>query len=527
MVSKTELRHIDIITKLICESKFAAAKVNIKGHLNKSKDLQYFFYGWIEQLQGDDLNAISYFEKALAINPLNEDCLYGACSSYMNLNNIDNAIECAEQLMLIAQTDRNRLILGLCYAKLDVNLAYSVLSDALLFIEDNSPYLPDILSNLGAACLNLKNIEEAQKYLELANKVHPYDILTNKNLASVYILQNKLEQAKQCLNVVQMSGTSDAVADAKYQEGMIELLQENYVRGWRLHEFRLSSSSYKYADMIRGKRLNLESIRKQDSLLVYQEQGIGDTIQFLRYIPLLSKYCDNISIVLIPNQYHEWSDRTKEPSSLKSLVQFNYGKYLKNIFIRGYDTYSQYDYSASLMSLPYIFSEAGVDNIPNVVCLQTPVKHKLPSIKIGLVWRGSEHHFNDVNRSMPVEYINKLVKDNSNINFVTLQLDHLEGLESADNLYMPEKTEIDSIEKTMGILNNCIRVISVDSMIAHLSASMLKYTYIIHAYSPDWRWGLTRSDSIWYPTVKNIRQVSSGDWNSVIESIQQELNYIK
>jgi tetratricopeptide (TPR) repeat protein len=522
MVSKKELQYIELVIKLISEAKYAAAKVNIKSHLAKRKDLQYFFYGWVEQLQGADINAIKYFEQALAINPLNEDCLYGACSSYMNLNNIDSAIECAEQLILISKSDRNRLLLGLCYAKVDTGRAYDILSEALLDIESDSMFLQEILSNLGAASLNLKKLDEAQHYLELAKKLDEYDILTNKNLASVYTSQNKLEEAKQCLNVVQMADDGDIIADAKYQEGMIELLQENYARGWRLHEFRLLSSSYKYRDMIRGKQLDLNIIKKQDSLLLYQEQGIGDAIQFLRYIPELAKYCDNISIVLVPNQYHEWLDKTVEPASLKSLVQYNYGKYLKNIFIRGFDKLSDYDYGASLMSLPYI-----CNSLPPVVCLQTPISYKSNGSKIGIVWKGSNHHFNDVNRSVDVSFINMLIENNPTITFVALQLDRLKGLGSYANIVIPEKHNIDTIEKTMAVLNTCTSVITVDSMIAHLSASMLKRTYILHAFSPDWRWGLNRKDSIWYPTVINIRQDKLGGWDSVFNKIQAELNSIK
>jgi tetratricopeptide (TPR) repeat protein len=522
MVSKKELQYTELIIKLISEAKYVAAKVNIKSHLSKRKDLQYFFYGWIEQLQGTDVKAIDYFEHALAINPLNEDCLYGACSSYMNLNNIGSAIECAEQLILISKSDRNMLLLGLCYAKVDAERAYDVLSEALLNIESDSIFLQEILSNLGATCLTLKKIEESQHYLELAKKLNEYDILTNKNLASVYTSQNKLEQAKQCLNVVQMSEDVSVVADAKYQEGMIELLQENYIRGWRLHEFRLISNSYKYRDMIRGKPLDLTTIKKHDSLLLYQEQGIGDAIQFLRYIPELSKYCDNISVVLIPNQYHEWADKNIEPSSLKSVVEYNYGKYLKNVFIRGFDKLSAYDYSASLMSLPYICG-----SIPSVICLQTPISYKSSSRKIGIVWKGSTHHFNDINRSIDVSFINTLVANNPHLNFVTLQLDRLEGLNIYDNLLIPEKDSIDTIEKTMAMINTCTNIITVDSMIAHLAASMLKRTYILHAFSPDWRWGLSRKDSIWYPTVINIRQEKSGDWDSVFNKLQAELNSIK
>jgi ADP-heptose:LPS heptosyltransferase len=180
------------------------------------------------------------------------------------------------------------------------------------------------------------------------------------------------------------------------------------------------------------------------------------------------------------------------------------------------------------MSLPRIF-RTSIDTIPTIPNFKAFEVSKdieaLSMYDIGILWQGSKSHNNDINRSIPIKYIKQFVLNNSNLRFINLQLDNDEDLSNISNISC-HSDKIKTIDDTLAILHKCKIVITVDSMIAHLAGSANIPTYILHAYSPDWRWLIDRKDSPWYPSITNIRQKQLRDWHSVFDQLDQEIKSV-
>jgi ADP-heptose:LPS heptosyltransferase len=144
---------------------------------------------------------------------------------------------------------------------------------------------------------------------------------------------------------------------------------------------------------------------------------------------------------------------------------------------------------------------------------------------VGLAWRGRSTHKNDRNRSIPLEMLKPLLS-HGEIQFVTLQKDLTDAesreLARHDNVMVLDR-ELESFDETAAIVSVVDLMISVDSSPAHLSGALNKATWVLLAFSPDWRWQLRRNDSPWYPSARLFRQQSIGDWTCVIDAVAAAL----
>lgn len=184
--------------------------------------------------------------------------------------------------------------------------------------------------------------------------------------------------------------------------------------------------------------------------------------------------------------------------------------------------YEDYTYIVSFMSLPRIFKTT-LESIPDIPYFKTPKNSTDTALyDIGIFWQGSKQHKNDANRSMPIQYVKRLLELYSQTSFVSLQLECFDELEKYDNITQPGPV-LQGIDNTLNIINSCKKVITVDSMVAHLSGGANKETLVLHAFSPDWRWMLDTSECLWYPSITNIRQSDIGDWDSIINQLRKHL----
>jgi tetratricopeptide (TPR) repeat protein len=533
-LSNTKRIAANKIIDLISSGKLSGAKALISKEFKVDTELYYFFNGWLRQLAGDHIAAIKLFEKSLIKNPINEETLIGLAGSYLEIGDYERAEECASHAVTINSSGaKNLLTLATVISKSAPTNRSVQLEAANLFEQAldtasrdvyNKQLLVDILAGWGGSLLNLNELFQAKKVLETAIIYEPFNTIAHKNLVSVYANTNEIQKALQSAKIAQMSVDKELVVDTCYQEGMLELLIGNYAKGWRLHEYRLQSSKYKYKDLIAKGSTNISSIGKQNSILLFQEQGIGDLLQFLHYIPKVHDICKNIDLVVLPNTFLPMIDNKVQ--SPKEFIQLNFGQYINKIYIRGIDQIPpSYDCATSLMSLGYWFKTSNT-NKPSTHKFITNKQFVGPKRAVGIFWKGSAHHANDSLRSIPTELINKLIADNSDINFISLQIDRDYKLKDASNLIRP-KESMEGLLNTLAVINSCDLVISVDSMIAHLAAGANKPVWLMQAFSPDWRWGLTQQDSIWYPSVKNFRQAELQDWDNVLLRINTELNLFK
>lgn len=495
----------------------------IKKTFGIDSDVYLFFLGWLQQIRGEHEKAILNFEKSLLKNPLNEDTYNGLTSSYLELGDYAKALLCAQQAIIINSNNPiNHYIGGLVLAKInptddDTNkesLNYLLTALDLVNTSDTKLII-DIYIALGGVLLALRRYDLAKTFTKKALESYEFNVVANKNLTSILGNLGEIDEAIKTAKLAQMTDNEEEKVDAIYQEGMLQLLAENYPRGWFCHEARLQSSKFPQKELLKVPYFHYRH-GKIDKLLVFQEQGIGDTMQFSRYLPYLRKYSNTVDLLVSPNIYNP-------DSSIKSFINSQYGEYIDNILVKGVDEIGKYNYCVSLMSLPYTLGL--LNPLPQEKYFETKITKEMPgNIKIGICWCGSNNHVNNKVRSIPVDYINKLIIDNPDITFIPLQLPKDINCLIESNVYI---TETNSLEDTLAVVKQCDYVITVDSMIAHLAAGANVPTWILLSFSPDWRWGMSKNTSDWYNSVKLFRQTEINNWRTVITSVQHKLNSLK
>lgn len=533
-LSNTKLIAANQVIDLLTDRKLDRAQILIRKHFKADSELGLFFKAWIHQIKGDYSKAIKLFEQSLLKNPTNSETLIGLAGSYLELAQYDRAIECAEHANLIeANNPKILLTLATCLSRSDkknkatqrkadqlLELAFSQACEPLKY---NKTLITDILASWGGVLLNLNKIEQARLVLEKAKALDPFNVVASKNLVSVYANLNMLIEAVQNAQVVSMSDDTSLRIDTLYQEGMLELMRGNWARGWRLHEARLQSARYKYRSLVARSKINFSSVNESHRVLVFQEQGIGDLLNFVHLLPEVSKLGAKVDLMILPNSFLPINSEVPSP---KTLIAHNFKDCVNQILVYGVDKIDteQYDCIVPLMSLPQYLG-IGWKSKFELSAFETPVSSAI-SADIGIFWKGSPHHDNDEQRSLPVKYVNQLIRDNPDKTFVSLQLDRDEGLEQQPNLTI-DKEAIAGLDSLAATISNCKLIITVDSMVAHLAGSLKKPVWILQAFSPDWRWGLERKDSIWYSTSCNFRQPTLDGWDAVIGSVSNELKHSK
>lgn len=261
------------------------------------------------------------------------------------------------------------------------------------------------------------------------------------------------------------------------------------------------------------------------SILIYTEMGLGDTIQFCRFIPWLkSKF--NAAHVFFRPQAPLLS--LMKNANLDSEVLGSDAN-LAELNI---------DFYASLLSLPYLF-KLNVENIPSKSGYLHADEEKVKffnqkffnnsDFKIGICWQGDPNHVNDKNRSLKLSELYKLAKI-SGVKIYSIQKGY--GSEQLNNVPTDVKivdlgAEIKNFEDTAAIVKNLDVFVGIDTALIHLSGALNKKTILLLSDSVDWRWLCLGNNDInynpWYDSLVKIRQKVAGDWSDVIENTMEEI----
>ena len=303
-------------------------------------------------------------------------------------------------------------------------------------------------------------------------------------------------------------------AEATANLGMIHLLQGDLATGWAEFEARwkvgvgedrkLSQRPWK-GEPLAGERI-----------LLYAEQGFGDTLQFVRYVPLVAAQGGKVILEVQPGLHRLLAGTEGAPQ----------------VVSRG-ETLPEFTWQCSLLSLPLAF-RTEFHTIPATVPYVSPDATQVQgwhqrlegnTRRIGLVWGGNPNMQRDRLRSIPLERLLPVLRVHGTT-FYSLQV----GAPSEQvKLLPPDVRLIDlaaeqkDFADTAAIIANLDLVISVDSSVAHLAGAMGKPVWVMLNKGCDWRWFLEREDSPWYPTARLFRQTTAGDWPEVIMRIVQAL----
>ena len=369
--------------------------------------------------------------------------------------------------------------------------------------------------NMGVALNDQGNPEAAIESYKQVLKIKPVYVEAYNNMGVALNDQGNPEAAiesfKQAINI------KPDYAEAYYNLSLLHLLRGNLEEGFKYHEWRLKIKKPTAALARTHLIWDGEKSLNGKHFVVYEEQGLGDIIQFCRYLPVLEQKGAIVTF--------------KVKSNLHALLQTMDSNTSLNTRL---PEENKIDFESPLMSLPLVLKttlETIPAQIPYLYADDQRKKRwnkKLGNktvTRIGLVWSGSTWHKNDHNRSLllnqltsllvlPVEF-HSLQKEVREIDITTLT-DFPKINQHQDDLL--------DFSDTAALIDEMDIVISVDTAVAHLSAAMGKKTFILLPYLPDFRWMLDRADSPWYPTATLFRQPSVGDWDSVISEIRELLS---
>lgn len=296
------------------------------------------------------------------------------------------------------------------------------------------------------------------------------------------------------------------------------LLLGEFDRGWREYSHRYSlSHTTRIERKVQRPRWDGRPIPGK-TLLIHDEQGYGDTFQFMRMVAW-AKARSGARVVLEIN--HEMRSLASRMAGFDALT------------LRG-ELPPAFDVHCEMMSLPMVMG-LKMSDLPGTIPYLSPdperLKHwrrRLAGYKRGLtvavVWAGRPTHFNDANRSMTLAALAPLAQEG--VTFLSIQKGPKEG-EAANPppgmTMVSLSPEIQDFEDTAAILSEVDLLISVDSSPVHLAGALGRPAWVMLPMLPDWRWLLGRDDTPWYPSLRLFRQTGWGDWAGVIDRMADAL----
>ncbi|MDR3733959.1 MAG: tetratricopeptide repeat protein [Acidobacteriaceae bacterium] len=372
---------------------------------------------------------------------------------------------------------------------------------------------PAALGNLGGIlCLHDRR-RDAVIAMRQALRLEPSFNDTHLNLARTLVELGQLSEARRRYDSVLALDPDHQ--DARLGRGLCLLRAGDFRRGWADHEIRFKTHAYSFnGRLMDTPRWNGETLSGQTVLLL-AEQGVGDTLQFLRYAPLVAARGGRVIV-------------TVQRSLLKLLSGFPGIADL----IASDESLPAFDRWLPLLSLPLVF-DTTLETIPGTVpylradpdAVATWCRRLGGGIRVGLVWAGNPEHLNDCNRSCPVDALAPLLAI-PEIRWFSLQ----KGSRAADLARLGWQDRITDLDPLIGdyadtaaIIANLDLVVSVDTSVAHLTGALGRPGSILLPFIPDWRWMLDRPDNPWYPTLRLFRQPRPGDWAAVVADVGDTL----
>jgi tetratricopeptide (TPR) repeat protein len=459
--------------------------------------------------------AIAAYRQAIALNP--------------NLpgvhNNLGNALKDKGQLDEAIAAYRQAIALNPNFPEVHSNLGNALkdkgqLEEAIAAYRRAIALRPNYAeahSNLGNALKERGQLDEAIAAYRRAIALRPNYAEAHNNLGGVLIDQGRLDEA--------IAAYRRAIAfrpgypEAHSNLSLSLLTSGDFQQGWEEHEWRWKCKDFS------SPRRNFAQGQwdgcplENRTILLHAEQGAGDAIQFIRYLPLVAQRGGRIII-----ECH---------TELQRLFRTMAGSHQ---VMAPTQPMPAFDLHCPLVSLPRVFG-TNLGNIPKDVPYLHPDaedagrwQHRpgeqAPAVKVGLGWAGNPRHKNDRNRSIKLARLAPLGQL-PGVRFFSLQ----KGAAAAEAKTPPPGMElVDWTEElkdfadTAALIANLDLVIAVDTAVVHLAGAMGKPVWTLLPFNSDWRWLLERQDSPWYPTMRLFRQPSRGDWDGVMTRVVEALS---
>jgi Flp pilus assembly protein TadD len=478
-----DLAHVNLARLLASAGWFAEAEIS----LHRAVQIKPADVGYRLQLAGvigrqeKWQQAASVLEEALDLQPHNLDLKMNLAAALVHQERLDEAV-CVYRAVLGERSD---------FAEAQSSLAFAL---------ERQGHLSDAL-------------EAGERAIEL----RPDCAEAHNNLGIVLRSQHRLDDA--CRAFRTSIELKPDFALAEFNLGTTLLLAGRYVEGW---------AGYRQHARVAGAVPPGPTSTEWDGrpmpgrrLLVYADQGLGDTIQFARFLPLCKQRSQAAQVAFrcqppLCRLFAEWHDFDDVGTNEDALPAFNF--------------------HVPLASLPGLFGLTIEQVGLGVPYLQPPaplpprigdlIGSRTTQRRIGLVWQGNPRQARDVVRSCPLEKLIPLLEI-PGIRFFSLQCEaagrsHFATSPAADRL-VDVGALLEDFADTAAVLDQLDLLITVDTAIAHLAGTLGRPIWTMLCHTPDWRWHLDRSDCPWYPTMRLFRQPAWGDWDAVVQQIRAAL----
>ena len=370
-----------------------------------------------------------------------------------------------------------------------------------------------ILNNLGIAHYDRDEYEQAIEHYGRAIELEPASARAYSNLGNALLALGKPVEALPYYRqaVVREPG----YVDAHNNLAMTLLLTGHFEDGWREFEWR-------------HRRPGRERIYPQElvwtggalagkTLLVIAEEGHGDAIHFMRYLPAVAERGGKLALAV--HQPLLGLARRLVPEA--EVVALGAPK-------------PSFDLWCPLMSLPRVFSTT-IETVPSMVpylsvdpavAARWRARLSTGGLKVGVVWSGAQGYLNNARRAIPAERLAPLLGVEG-VSWFSLQV----GERARDLARLPPgiidlSPDLTDFTETAGALLNLDLLISTDTSVPHLAGALARPVWVMLAFVPDWRWLLDCDTNPWYPTMRLFRQSARGAWEDVVRRIGVELQAV-
>ena len=423
--------------------------------------------------------ALAGYDHAIALNPNFDPAYSFRGNALLALGRIDAAIQSFNQAIAI-KADSPAAFLNRGNAFLQKGLFELALAsyDQAIALQ---PHYPMAYSNRSAALKHMHRLQESLASSDQAIAQEPGYIDAQWNKALTLLLSGDLEQGFRGYLV-------------RWQTDVFQTVRRHF-----------EPPLWLGVESIQGKRL-----------FVHNEQGLGDSLQFCRFITLAALAGARVIYEV--------------ESPLFDLMKTLEGV---DVLLRQRDTLPPFDYYCPVMSLPVALGTT-LDSLPaKVPYLHADVGKRTnweqrlrprQGLRVGLVWSGSATHKADHQRSISLEELMQALP--LQLSYVSLQKELRDADQSA-LAHWPQiqhfGDEIEDFSDTAALCELMDVVIAVDTSVAHLAGALGVKTWVLLPHFPDWRWLMGRSDSPWYPTMQLFRQKTAGEWAPVLAAVRQQL----
>jgi tetratricopeptide (TPR) repeat protein len=505
-----------LLARRVGKTDVAAEMISRAIHLNPNVADYHNNIGIVLMTQKKLDHAIAALEHAIQLSPGYADAHNNLSAAFRETGKLDEAVEAARRAIQF-KPDFAQAYGNLGNALLD-RKKYTESIAALSTAVQLQPSLVDALYNLGNALQNADRLSEAQAAYEKAISFSPDHLKAHNNLGNVFRQMVKVPQA--------IDAYSKAIsldpnhAEAHWNRSLAYLLSGDFERGWPEYEWRQQCESFFARRLFAEPKWNGEPLEGR-TILLHSEQGLGDTLQFVRYVPMVAARGGKVIL--------QCQDEVRRLLARVSSVE---AVYLRD------EPLPPFDVQCALMSLPMVFNTR-LDSIPAIVPYISADPNdiakwvsRLPKAesgrRIGLAWAGRPTHENDRRRSLALSQLSPLFSV-PGLQFVSLQ----KGPAAEQTKSVPPDwrltdptAQIEDLADTAALISQLDLVIAVDTSVAHLAGVMGKPVWVLLPFDPDWRWLLNRNDSPWYPTMRLFRQSTAGDWTGVIQRVADALRDI-